>query len=72
MGRHYYSNEEKTLRKLELIKELVGEQKLSDSPCPLMLSQLESLKVLLDKTDDLVRDMITFTKEHVEKEGWDT
>lgn len=48
MSRNYFHVEEKRIHtELLLLKSLINEQYVYEEPCPLLLSQLNNLKVLL-------------------------
>ena len=43
---HFYNDEEKRLKRLRTIKDLIAEQSLHEHPCPLLAKQLVELDVL--------------------------
>ena len=62
---HFNLKEEKLYKRLEVIKDLIAEQPCRDSPCPLLLAQLNDLEVLTFK----LQSTITELKETLEEEN---
>jgi hypothetical protein len=57
MREHFYADEEKIRSRLLVLKELVGEQDLHASPCPLLAAQLNQLSVLCGRLQDEARKL---------------
>lgn len=63
MRNHFRLDEEKTFKRLLVMKECIAEQSLQPSPCPLLASQLNELIVFADKMLDLARRLRETVKE---------
>lgn len=54
---HFYDDEEKLLKRLLVLKELVAEQDLREKPCPLLAAQLNELGVLCGRLQSDIRTL---------------
>ena len=54
---YFTISQEKTMRRLKVLQELLAERDLHAEPCPLLLAQLDELDVLLSKLASEVADM---------------
>lgn len=65
MSDYYTMDQEKVLKQLCVIKEMVGAQDIRGTPCKLMLSQLQELYVFSSKLSSLTHDMIKATEDRL-------
>lgn len=60
MARAFFNtSEEKLLQQLQVLKDLIGNQKLHETPCPLLSSQLNELGVLSKLLQTTVEELKT-------------
>jgi hypothetical protein len=59
---YFYDGESKQLTRLMVLKDLVSEHPIRTDPCPLLMTQLNELEVLLTKLQEQVRLMQKVTQ----------
>lgn len=64
MSRRFTLIEERQFTRVKVLLELVHDQPLESSPCPLLVSQLKELEVLLEKSSAAARELRANLEDH--------
>lgn len=57
MHSHFDTNQEPLMERLRVMKDIIAEQTLADSPCPLLASQLDELQIFGEKMVSLAHKL---------------
>lgn len=64
---YFYDQESKRLTRLLVLKDVVAEHLIHTEPCPLLMSQLNELEVLLTKLQSEVRAAQAMTRDAIHR-----